>query len=62
MSLPPHVLESLRTQYRKRADALINLLAHKERLLITILIGNNLVNVLTAAIATKLSLSIAQQS
>ena len=62
MSLPVHKIESLVKQKKSGAKTLKKLKEKNESLLITILIGNNLVNVLTASLATKISLDIANAS
>lgn len=62
MSLPDHKVDSLVKEKKFWAKALRKLKDNTEKLLITILIGNNLVNVLTASLATKISLDIAVAS
>jgi len=62
MSLPSHTIQSFVKQWRKWARLLKYLKEHQQKLLITILVGNNLVNTLTAAIATKISIDIANAS
>ena len=45
-----------------RAGRVNNLLAHRERLIATILLGNNLVNILASALATSLMIDIFGES
>lgn len=59
MSLPSHTVQSYIKQGRKWARLLKYLKDNQQKLLITILVGNNLVNTLAAAIATKISIDIA---
>lgn len=59
MSLPKHKVDSLVKNKRFWAKQLKNLKENTDRLLILILIWNNLVNVYTAAWATKIAISIA---
>ena len=58
MSVPRHLIEALVKQGNKRAQQLMWLKDRTDKLLITILIGNNLINTLIAALATKISLDI----
>jgi len=62
MSLPKHKVESLLKQWVKWAKDLKYIKEHSDRLLITILIGNNLVNTYTAAFATTIAMQIAKNS
>jgi putative hemolysin len=62
MSLPSHKVESLLKQKLFWAKALFHIKSNTDKLLITILVGNNLVNVYTAALATQLSISFANSS
>jgi len=62
MSLPSHKIDSLIKQNRFWAKALKYIKDRNDKLLITILIWNNLVNVYTAALATQISISIAEKS
>ena len=62
MSLAEHKIDSLVKQKRFASSALQTIKSKNDRLLITILIGNNLVNVYTAALATTLAISIWEQS
>lgn len=62
MSLPSHKIESLVKQKLFWAKALSQIKSNTDKLLITILVGNNLVNVYTAALATQISLTIAKNS
>lgn len=58
ISVPKHVIESLVKQGNQRAAQLLWLKERTDKLLITILIGNNLINTLIAALATKISLDV----
>jgi len=60
MSLPDHKLESLLKQGKFWSKSLKKIKENNDRLLITILIWNNLVNTFTAALATSISISIAR--
>jgi len=60
MSLPEHKLESLLKQWKFWSKSLKKIKENNDRLLITILIWNNLVNTFTAALATSISISIAR--
>jgi len=51
-SLPPHRLESLVEEGRRGSQTLKQLKADPHRLLVTILVGNNLVNIAMSSIAT----------
>lgn len=62
MSLPSHKVESLLKQRLFGSKALSHIKSNTDKLLITILVGNNLVNVYTAALATQLSISFARSS
>lgn len=62
MSLPRHKVESLLKQKQFWSGALHQIRENTDRLLITILIGNNLVNVYAAALATQISLTLATSS
>lgn len=59
MSLADHKLESLLKQKKYGSKALKIIKENNDRLLITILIWNNLVNTFTAAFATSLAISLA---
>lgn len=59
MGLADHKLESLLKQSRFGCAALKKIKENNDRLLITILIWNNLVNTFTAAFATSIAISIA---
>jgi len=59
MSLADHKLESLFKQKKYGSQALKKIKENNDRLLITILIGNNLVNTFTAAFATSLAIGLA---
>lgn len=58
MSVPRHLIESLIKQGNTRAQQLMWLKDRTDKLLITILIGNNLVNTLIAALATKIAIEV----
>ena len=60
MSLPSHKLEALLKEWKFWSKALRSIKKNNDRLLITILIWNNLVNVYTAALATTIAISIWQ--
>lgn len=62
MSLPEHKINSFVKQRKKWAKALQTIRKNSDRLLISILIGNNLVNVIVASLATKISIDIASNS
>lgn len=62
MSLPSHKIDSLVKQKLFWAKALSDIRKNTDKLLITILVGNNLVNVYTAALATQISIDLAQKS
>jgi len=53
-SLPPHRLESLVEEGRRGAETLKGLKDDPHRLLVTILVGNNLVNIAMSSLATGL--------
>ena len=57
MSLPKHKIDSLIKQRKYWSKALKKIKENNDRLLITILIWNNLVNVYTAALATTIAIS-----
>lgn len=59
MALPHHKIDSFIKQRKSGAKSLQKIKAHSDRLLITILIWNNLVNVTVASLATKISIDIA---
>ncbi len=60
MSLPKHKIDSLIKQNKFGSKALKKIKENNDRLLITILIWNNLVNTFTAALATSISIQIAR--
>ena len=60
MSLPKHKVETFLKQWIPWAKDLKYIKEHSDRLLITILIGNNLVNTYTAAFATTIAMWIAK--
>ncbi len=62
MSLPEHKVEALLKENKFWAKALKKITQNKDRLLITILIWNNLVNTYTAALATTIAISIASKA
>lgn len=62
MSLPSHKIESLLKQKLFWAKPLSEIRKNTDRLLITILVWNNLVNVFTAAFATQIAINIARNS
>ena len=62
MNIPYHKVETLLKQHKFWAITLKNIKKHNDRLLITILIWNNLVNVYAASLAASISISIAQNS
>jgi len=62
MSLANHKIDSFVKQRKIGAKSLKLLKSNSDRLLITILIWNNLVNVTTASLATKISIDIANAS
>lgn len=62
MSLPIHKVDTFVKNKRWGAKALKYVKIHSDKLLITILIGNNLVNTYVAALATQISLDIAKNS
>ena len=62
MSLPEHKIKSLVKQWKLWSKALWKIKSNNDRLLITILIGNNLVNVYTAALATTIAISLWEAS
>ena len=62
MSLPAHLVDSLVKKKTLGALTLQKLKKNTDRLLITILIGSNLLNTLTASLATKIAIDIARTS
>jgi len=56
MSMPSHKVDSLLKQNKFGSKSLKYIKSHNDKLLITILIGNNLVNVYTAALATQIAI------
>lgn len=62
MSLASHKIESLVKQWKAWAKALKQIKEKNDKLLITILIWNNLINVYTASLATTISIDIAEKS
>jgi len=62
MSLPSHKVDTFLKEWRFWAKELKYIKDRSDKLLITILIGNNLVNTFTAAYATVISTSLAKSS
>lgn len=62
MTLPIHKVDTFVKNKRWGAKALKYVKIHSDKLLITILIGNNLVNTYAAALATQISITIARNS
>ncbi len=62
MSLPSHMVEALIKKKKLGAITLQKLKNNTDKLLITILIGSNLLNTLTASLATKIAIDIARNS
>jgi putative hemolysin len=62
MSIPHHKIESFIKQRKYWAKSLKKIKSNSDRLLITILVWNNLVNVSVASLATKISIDIANAS
>ncbi|NVP17606.1 HlyC/CorC family transporter [Candidatus Gracilibacteria bacterium] len=62
MSLATHKIDSLVKEGRFGAKSLKKVREDSDKLLITILIGNNLVNTFTASLATTIAISIARNS
>lgn len=60
MSLPEHKIDSLLKNKKFGSKSLKKIKENNDRLLITILIWNNLVNVYTAALATTIAISMAE--
>ena len=60
MSVPSHKVETFLKQKKFGAKDLKKLKSNTDRLLITILIGNNLVNTFTASFATSIAMDIAK--
>ena len=61
MSLPKHKIESLLKSKRPGAKSLRDVKEDTDNLLIMILIGNNLVNTYTAALATQIAMSLSEK-
>lgn len=59
-ALPLHRVNSLKKEKKSWAKALAKLKQHPERMLIAILVGNNIVNIAAASLATLISLQIAE--
>ncbi len=62
MSLPSHKIDTLLKQKLFWAKALASIKSNTDRLLIAILVWNNLVNVYAAALATQISIEFARSS
>ena len=62
MSLPSHKIDTLLKQKLFWAKALASIKSNTDRLLIAILVWNNLVNVYAAALATQISIEFARNS
>lgn len=62
MSLANHKINSFLKQKKRWSATLSEIKSQPDRLLIMILIGNNLVNIYAAALATQISLTLAQNS
>lgn len=60
MSLASHKVDALIKEGKIGSASLKKIKENNDRLLITILIGNNLVNTYTAALATTIALSMAE--
>ena len=58
MSIPEHKIEAFIKQKRFWAKELKKIRSNKDKLLITLLIWNNLVNVFTASLATSIAINI----
>ncbi len=58
VSLSPHKVKALVQEKRKGAEALNRIKAYPKRLIITILIGNNVVNIWAASLATVIATEI----
>lgn len=62
MSLPSHAIDALVKKKRIWARTLQKLKQNTDKILITILIGSNLLNTMTASLATKIAIDIARTS
>ena len=62
MSIPSHKIEAIYKEWRFWSESLKKIKENNDKLLITILIWNNLVNVYTATLATTIAISIANKS
>ncbi|PZM87198.1 MAG: hypothetical protein DLD55_02660 [candidate division SR1 bacterium] len=60
-AIPPHRVNALKKERKTGSQALAQLKKQPERMLIAILIGNNIVNIAAASLATLISLQIAGQ-
>jgi Mg2+/Co2+ transporter CorB len=61
MSVPDHKVDAFVKQKKFGAKDLKKLKSNTDRLLITILVGNNLVNTFTASFATSIAMDIASK-
>ena len=62
MSLASHKVDALFKEWRFWSESLQKIKKNNDRLLIAILIWNNLVNVYTATLATTIAMSLAENS
>ena len=62
MSIPRHLIEALIRKWNTSAKKLLRLKDRTDKFLITILVINNLVNTLIAALATKIAIDLARVS
>ena len=62
MNIPFHKINARIKKGNKRALLLKKIKNNSDRLLVTILIGNNIVNITAASLATKISIDIAEVS
>ena len=62
MSLPRHLIDTLIRKGKSNAKTLLWLKDRTDKFLITILVVNNLVNTLIAALATKIAIDLARVS
>jgi putative hemolysin len=62
MSIPRHIIETLIRKWKTNAKTLLWLKDRTDKFLITILVVNNLVNTLIAALATKIAIDFARIS
>ena len=62
IAIPPHKVDSLLKQRKSGAKALKQIKAEPDKVLMAILIGNNVVNITAATLASSISMKIAQVS